>query len=124
MSKYLIEYDYTTGDSFKTRDICDTLPVEYTTLEKAEECVKRIEEHYLWYCNKEDYCPRLACPSKIEIEKPSWWNCNIKKDMEHLYINLPTENGEDFQMMPPWIGYFEFLNSVKIVIKLTERVMR
>jgi hypothetical protein len=113
---YQIQYHYTTGDSFHSYDTSDILEVEYKNIETAKEALKRIEEHYKWY----EYKNVPSYNKKKKVKRPKWWDCSIEKgwtNMEHHMINLPTDNGKDFQIFAPWCGYFETLHWAEIIVK-------
>ncbi len=111
-NKYRIEYNYDTGDTFRTEeDLTSELEFEWENLDIAKENLKRIKEHYEWYSSKESY-------RKKDMDPPSWWNCDSgtsMKNMEHYLINLKMDNGKEVQIHAPWCGYFETLNSAKII---------
>jgi hypothetical protein len=102
---YKIKYYYETGDSFSIEDREDVLEFEWNDLKTAEECLRRIREHYEWYTSKES-----AFFGK-EKEKPKWHNVNTD-----LSINLPMDNGKEVEFWPPWIGYFEKLYEAEIIL--------
>ena len=109
---YQIKIAYTTGNSFNTEnreEIFDEL--EWENLDVAKENLKRIKEHYDWYCSL------THCHFWEKKEKPEWHNVNAEHTEGHNLINLITDDGKDFQFWPFWIGYFESLNYVEIVTK-------
>lgn len=105
---YKIKYHYQTGDSFGSEDRMEYLEYEWKDVDKAKAALKRIREHYDWYCSKEDSW-------RDEIPRPKWWKCNSTKYMDHHYINLEMDNGEEIQFWCPWCGYFERLYGAEVM---------
>ena len=109
---YQIKYNYRTGDSFSTSDKEATLEYEWKDLDVAKESLRRIEEHYKWYESIEQLFSE-------KTNKPEWHNVNangVTEDMEHYLINIPADNGKEYQFWAPWCGYFETLYGAEIVI--------
>lgn len=109
--KYKIKYHYETGNSYATYMEEDILEVAYESIELAKEALKRIKEHYEWYKNENSYYKTK------KVRRPKWWDCEYKYESERIgLINLPTDNGKDFQMAAPWCGYFERLIRAEIIM--------
>lgn len=108
--KYQIKYKYETGNSFGCEDSEDILEYDWNDLSNAKNALKRIQEHYMWYCNVESHSREKS------IEKPLWHNVTIS-DMTsiHCILNLKLDNGKEIQFWPPWIGYFEKLHGAEII---------
>lgn len=106
--KYKIKYNSQTGNSFGSYTNEEVLEFEWENLDVAKLCLKRIEEHYEWYKDKE-------YRGKNE-KKPKWWNCDETSDRSaHHCINLLLDNDTEVQFWCPWCGYFESLNFVEII---------
>ncbi len=110
---YKIKYSYKTGDSFGNEDRESLLEYEWEDLDVAKEALRRIKEHYVWY-------ESIAHPYYVnDSVKPEWHNIkegNIAKDMIHYMLNIPADNGEEYQFWAPWCGYFETLYGAEIVV--------
>jgi hypothetical protein len=112
---YQIKYSYTTGDSFSSEDREDILEYGWNNIEKAQDALLRIKEHYKWYESKE--YPRL----NKAMKPPKWWKVKFEvSDLAHHLINLKLDNGKEVQFPCPWCGYFESLHSVEIILKNEE----
>jgi len=112
---YRIEVSYETGDSFNSHDIVDEIPLEWKKLEKAEEALARIKEHYQWYTDST--CTSALLPKKPI--KPKW--VNVPKDTytsDKIYcFNLQNDEDEEIKIHPFWCGYFETLYGADIKSK-------
>jgi len=110
---YQIKYSYETGNSFGREDREEILEYEWEDIDVAKEALRRIKEHYKWY---ESIAKWYV---DDEIPKPKWHNIStrgISKDTEHNLINVPADNGKEYQFWPPWCGYFETLYGAEIVV--------
>jgi len=116
--KYRIKYNYNTGDSFNQyENQIDYLDGEYENLAIADENVKRILEHYKFYKNLNKHYNSQKENEKIleEAKKQRWYTKNRKGwGSENETIVLLADNGQEYQILAPWCGYFESLNSVQI----------
>ena len=108
-TEYAIEGFYQSGDSFNTYDTSTMLEMRWKDLDKAKAALKRIKEHYLWYrdVNKYSYKPR-----EQELLEPEWHR-GMKYDFS---VKVALDNGNDVQFTAPWCGYFERLDTAKIVV--------
>ena len=107
--KHKIKYFYQTGDSFHTEDAKDVLEIEWDDLSVAKESLKRIKEHYKWYQS-------LEHSWEDELPEPNWFNVTEKDELMRKYlINLPLDNGKEYQFHAPWCGYFETLYGAEII---------
>lgn len=116
--KYQIKYYAETGNSFGKEDYEDVLECTWEDLKVAKEALKRIKEHYKWYEAMgwyDSYSFRRA-KGESRPEPPKWWRV---KEPDKSYsvnlINLPVDNGNEFQMHCPWCGYFDQLYSAEII---------
>lgn len=107
MKKYGIKVYYQTGDSFSSYEQEDMVELDWDNLDKAEEALNRIEEHYHWY---EDVHNSYRLHPK-RVEEPAWHK-GIKYDFT---LVIPNDDGEPYQFIAPWCGYFESLHSAEIV---------
>lgn len=107
---FKIKYYYKTGDSFGSHDEEEILEFEWNDIEKAREALKRIKEHYNWYCSLHSY--------KEDKPVPKWWYKpnHIDEYSARSILFLEMDHGEEVQFWPPWIGYFESLYSAEIVL--------
>ncbi len=90
--KYKIEYSYSTGDSFGSRDEVDILEYNWDTLELAKEALQRIKEHYVWYESLEGY-------DHNKVEKPKWHYVVTEGD-EHYLLNIQLDKDTEIQFCP------------------------
>lgn len=73
--KYKIKYDYNTGDSFhEDRDQISYLECIWTNLEIAKNNLRRIKEHYEYYC----YCN-------------TFFSANTKRKVDLVAKNIISE---------------------------------
>lgn len=122
MTQYKIKYFYHTGDSFHTEDCEDILESSWENLEVAKEALKRIKEHYTWYeliCDWERYSHIHKKSDKPK--PPKWWDVKSPYDA-HYCLNLPLDNGKEFQFSAPWCGYFEGLYGAQIFTSMDEEL--
>ena len=89
---YNIEIDYETGGSFHTERCQEMLDVPVHSLETAKENLKRIKNHYLKHKNSMEYSE------------------------DKFRLTLLTDEGTH-TMEAFWMGYFETLYAVEIVIQ-------
>jgi len=109
---YTIKVDYETGDSFHRED-ATTTEGKFENLEIAKENLERIRIHYEYYRYRNSYSYNLKkkdkkkrLPDFIVIDKPS----------ELICLKLKADNGNEYQIYPPWCGYFERLYSAEVII--------
>jgi hypothetical protein len=128
--KYIIRYNYDTGDSFHTETLEENLG-EWMNLEIAEKNLQRIREHYEYYClTKGNYCSfgETSIFKEIEIGLSCYLTKEERKKIEDIAkqtpwyvkkynfcLNLLADNGENYQISAPWCGFFERLNSIEII---------
>jgi hypothetical protein len=104
---FKIKISYQTGDSFSTEEREEFIEYEWENKNFAEASMRRIEEHYKWYENFENrYSLR-----KETIIKPNWVD-----DKNPWQIILISDEGKAFKYHSFWIGYFEHLYGVELVL--------
>jgi len=142
--KYRIQYNYDTGDSFNNEyGLEKVLEISWNNLEIAKENLQRIKEHYKLYELIDSHKRSKSIQNILrEYSTKEWFVLkekfaiikNINKDDYHCIddekksngkiidsfnatycIKLKTDEGKDFQFLCPWCGYFEHLNSCKII---------
>lgn len=109
---YKIKVEYRTGNSFGNHDETDYVDLGWENLDIVKENLKRITEHYEWYRDINN-CSRWS--PKQQVKKPEW----IKEkddEMAQYIINLKLDDGTERNYSPFWIGYFECLYSLEIVM--------
>lgn len=139
--KYKIRVDYSTGDSYGSRDTSDFIELEWDNLDIAKENLRRIKEHYEFYRQENSYTRRYNKDAKDYSDRP--WFVNVPKpwlissdrridekdvkkfpgDVEYRpdpyfsqhCIKLIADNGNEMQMSCFWCGYFEHLIGAEIV---------
>lgn len=107
IKKYTIEIYYQTGDSFGLEDCYDNLEISWDDIDIAKENLKRIQEHYLWYADKN---------SRRYKHEPSLKKPSCASDEYDFCLNLKTDAGKEFQYNTFWCGYFDRLYSAKIIL--------
>jgi hypothetical protein len=124
--KYLIKIQYTTGNSYKSYETSDVLELSWSDLTVAKANLKRIQEHYICYRVDKDYKGRdgsyfkyLTPDQKLMYDlrkQQDWCVGNTNKFEYHDAIKLYTDNGNVWQISTFWIGYFETLNEIEIIV--------
>jgi len=107
---YTIKAYYRTGDSFHSEDTT-TNEGEWNNLDIAKENLQRMKVHYDYYSYKNKF-------ASMAMEK-KWKNKPVPKYIleEHgmLLLKLKADNGKEYQIFPPWCGYFESLYGAEII---------
>jgi hypothetical protein len=119
--KYLIKAEYRTGDSFKSYDTSEIME-GWDNLDIAKENLERIKIHYKYYEYKTSN-HRLLYSSKSEKKKWEEFEANlpsfiiISKDyLGYPLLKLLTDDRSEYQLFPPWCGYFETLYGAEIIL--------
>lgn len=108
--KYQIRIDYKTGNSFESYETSDFLDGEpFENLEIAKENLKRIKA-------VNDYHEQPYY-SANKILRPEYYT-------EEGYLKLKADSGNEYQIYPFWIGYFECLLGAEIVLDQTDMSFR
>lgn len=117
MANYQIKISYQTGDSFSTEDDEKILEYQWNNLEIVRENLQRIKAHYEWYnstSNDRDQKWKKTVPKFCAPHTSSKWGASSKYDYSILLL---ADNGKsEYQLYPFWVGYFESLHCVEIVI--------
>ena len=107
MGKYRIKYDYATGNSFNNYPHnVDYLELEWDNLDVAKANLIRIRDHYKYTIHNSN-----KSKETLKARETDWF----VPDSDYS-IKLYTDNGNVWQIRPPWMGYFERLNSAEIEI--------
>lgn len=128
MTKYKIQYNYDTGDSFKTEQgLTGILNFTWENLDIAKENLQRIKEHYNFYQvnNNTNWPEFIADKKRYETKDESNIRIeNIKNNARtkdwydgkyDFYLKLKMDDGIFYTTHPEWCGYFETLNYVEII---------
>ena len=111
---YTILIDYQTGNSFNTFTETQTIGYSFDTIEKARLVLRYIKEQYRMYCEMKEWRP-FSKRKGSSLEKDV-----INKYKDHPWFNseYPTHSIKylDRFIDSFWLGYFEILNSAKIVL--------
>ena len=112
---YEIEIDYTTGNSFNSERLTETVGCAWPNLNMAKLALQNIKEHY-------------AAVNAYEEHSNSYSRHNIKFDMKaieqkHWFCKdywtggllLAISHDETQRVSAFWIGYFETLHGAKII---------
>ncbi len=123
---YNIKCIYDTGDSFHNEyDVETTIEIKTTSLELAQENLKRIKEHYEYYSADKgsfeyryDWSGAKARIDKVleEAKTKPWFVGDY-----NFSLKLLLDGGKEYQISACWCGYFEKLNSAEIVIENEEK---
>lgn len=112
---YTIRANYQTGDSFHTEET-STTEGEWSSLEIAKENLQRIKIHYSYYEYKDKYL-------YSSFKEREWKGKSVpdfividKKYADLIMLKLKADNGEEYQIYPPWCGHFERLHGAEIII--------
>lgn len=114
MTQFTIEITYKTGNSFNTYTDTDTVDVVWSDLSKAKIALQYIKLHEeamndfrsAW-TNKE----KKELKDKLSLQP---WFKNTNDDY-YYYILVPDDSDNPVPMYAFWMGYFEQINSAKIV---------
>ena len=125
--KYLIKVHYTTGDSYDNYETSDVLELTWNNIEVAKANLKRIQEHYMCYRVDNDYSGKngtyfhymMNPDQKLMYDlrtQQDWYVESPNGQAYHHSIILKADNGNDWRISPFWVGYFETLREVEIII--------
>ena len=112
MRKILIEIYYQTGDSFSSEDITDYIEHEWSNLEMAKKCIKRIKNNNEFYLEHQN---QYRKPTANLPEGVVW-----DEQYRMIMLELLDDNGKPFLHSAFWQGYFEKLHHAKITFKEDE----
>ena len=116
--KFNIEIRFGTGDSNGSHEESEILDFEFSSIETADENCKRIVDHYKAYRSIED---RHSTKKWDDFKKERWFS-PPESDGSHYpeySITLINDNGNGFKYgTGSYIGYFEWLEEVKIIQRL------
>jgi hypothetical protein len=104
---YKIKAEYSTGDSFGSRDETRVLEMSWESLENAKAALNRIEEHYRWYDDQHSWDR-----GSNKVPQPVW------HQEGHIYegsVEVILDNGNPVTFQAPWCGYFERLYGAGII---------
>ena len=119
---YKIKISYTTGNSLDSEKATDLLELTWENLDVAKANLKRIRQHYLFYMvddtgGKNSYWFNSMTPEeKIMYEQREQLDWYCKGKNFHYSIILKTDYGNNYQISPFWVGYFEILHSAEIIV--------
>lgn len=111
---------YRDGNSFGVEDHEETLDFSWS-LETAKENLKRIKEHYSFYCDRNNYVSICLGNKENELlEKLKQQRWYTDKYWEHQILLLQDDGSTFDYDCPPWIGYFASLQSLAVTSKTRE----
>jgi hypothetical protein len=117
--KYKIKINYSTGNSFGLNNTSDILELDFEDLNVAKANLLRIKEHYELYKFIDSYTNRKKLSEEDFIKECSAkdWFVKGKYDSEMFYnIKLYTDTRKVFQLSCFWIGFFEKLHFIEIIL--------
>lgn len=122
---YVINVDYSTGDSENTWDKTDELAATWEDLDAAKLALQWVKEHYLYYQKySNDICidDRAKNLNIDDIQNKPWFfkhnqtAYNPLGNWEHSML-LKLDNGSLFIVKLPHIGYFEHPTAMYITLQ-------
>ena len=116
MSVYEIAIDYTTGNSFNSERLTETVGCAWTDIAKAKAALDSIREHHTAVMKmeaSESSWNRNADKFSIREVKTKYWY-NPEYWTGSLYVLTDDDTNQRIDTF--WIGYFEQLHSAKITI--------
>lgn len=116
--EYYIVCNYETGNSFGREDAVEQIEIPFTNIDTVYENIKRFKEHIRFYEMLNDVWSYERnelgwTDDKILSEwKKKDWAYTEKRDdgSERVFefsCKMLLDNGKEFIMHTPWIGYFE-----------------
>lgn len=110
---YKIKITYQTGDSFNSHTEENLLELDFADYNVAKKNLDAIIEHYRMHQSLTPY-HKVDVPAILNAHKNKDW---FVPGDEEACIVLYTDNNKPFQLCCFWIGCFESLISVEIVLK-------
>lgn len=104
--KYGLRIEYTSGNSFGSFEETEIIDPMWKNPKIVQDNVLAIKEHYKTY--KEDI--------PYDKVKNKWW-CIKDKNIYQFSINLKKDDGDTFTISVPWIGYFENLDKIEVIVE-------
>lgn len=120
---YSIEINYTTGNSFGSETLTESVEFVWDTLEQAKEALRRIQEHhefYKRYRNAGRYAGYLGTQDSqasvlADAKTKPWFVSSDYGNSFEYSIRVPSSDPERDQLSVFWIGYFENLHGAQII---------
>ncbi|MDD2505286.1 MAG: hypothetical protein PHF21_03310 [Bacilli bacterium] len=113
---YIVEFNYTTGNSFNSEDENRYIDILFYNQEDVELAVKLIKTHAKWYSLINDsYCRNRAERQK-EIDKCISFLKNNTEEYDEWSFTIKSEINGNKTINAVWNGYFETLNCVDYII--------
>lgn len=110
--RLVIDVKYKTGDSFGTYDTSEILDYDWEDQNIVIENAKAIIEHYNVY-----NALGWVYEPEYGSYKDKWWYVKPTRGKLNEHIYLMKDNGEYFEYVCPWCGYFEHLEEVSVTLK-------
>lgn len=114
--QYFIVCNYVTGNSFDTEEASEMIEIPFTDIQIVAENLKRLKEHLSFYNLLNDSLERYHSNLTDDELREEWkrkdWAIIHKRgdgteSIEEYSCKLLLENGKEFIMSTPWVGYFE-----------------
>lgn len=107
---YKIKVKYSTGNSFGSYEEEEILEIEWQSLDLAKKNLQYIKEHYDMTESISNYL-KSNDPKLDQYRDKIWFNAE-----DYVYtMKFELDNGNTMQILVPWIGYFECLESAEII---------
>jgi len=119
MTNYRIEAFYETGDSFGSSKTSTVLSPVWTNLDKAKKALLTLKEHHDYYRKDESrfYSGKLTDKDLENVKNMSWY---VDKYWHYCAKVEGDTEGSEMISDVPYHGYFEHLETLKIVAETPE----
>lgn len=115
MSKYTIKASYQTGNSFSNEDTEDLLGYVVEDKEVARKALVSLKKHYEAYQEQESFSFRRKSVEINNSKEPWYYKGDWSDSWQHSVI-LPLDDGSTVVVSVPYVGYFETLYGLDIVL--------
>ena len=115
---YTIEIEYTTGNSFGSEQLTETVGPSWKSKELARKALTSIKEHYTFYQEKEGWHPEQTDKAIFkDVKKHDWYKNVPDREPQYWEYGLAVEmdDGSWKRMDTFWIGYFETLHGAAVI---------
>jgi hypothetical protein len=120
---FKIQVTYMTGDSFSDEQKIDVIDFNWKDITKAQQAVADIEQHYEFYktCNasrttRADIEAVAKKLKKLKYYSEARDKTSTSKTPEFYSIALQLDDGTWQKVYAFWIGYFERLQALEIIV--------
>lgn len=119
--KYTLRIDYSTGNSFGSEDVITDLEITWDDLDIIKQNLRNIKEHYYMIEELENFMNRKKYDEILaQYRNKDWFVDENDVYMNQYYIYLKADNGNKIRISTFWIGHFEKLHSIEIILSEKE----